>query len=116
MLKNQGEGGGHCLFDQDILHRLDTLGESDYAAWTLMQRLHPAGRDKDTLLVRDGRARTAQRLVSEIGLFTAHLGSAALDTDAISDLAISAIWCGQNRRRSPKAACTVALACWILCS
>jgi hypothetical protein len=27
VLKNQGEGGGHCLFDQDILHRLDTLGE-----------------------------------------------------------------------------------------
>ncbi len=82
VLKNQGEGGGHCLFDQDILHRLDSLGEADYAAWTLMQRLHPAGRDKDTLLVRDGRARTAQRLVSEIGLFSAHLGSAALDTDA----------------------------------
>ena len=45
-----------------------------------MQRLHPAGREKDTLLVRDGRARTAQRLVSEIGLFTAHLGGTALDT------------------------------------
>ncbi len=81
VLKNQGEGGGHCLFDQDILHRLDTLGESDYSAWTLMRRLHPAGRDKDTLLLREGRARTAQRLVSEIGLFTAHLGSATLATD-----------------------------------
>ncbi len=81
VLKNQGEGGGHCLFDLDILHRLDTLRESDYAAWTLMQRLHPAGRDKDTLLVRDGRARVVQRLVSEIGLFSAHLGSAALPTD-----------------------------------
>jgi len=80
VLKNQGEGGGHCLFDQDILHTLDTLSDSDFAAWTLMQRLHPAGREKDTLLVRDGRARTAQRLVSEIGLFTAHLGGTALDT------------------------------------
>jgi glutathione synthase len=81
VLKNQGEGGGHCLFDQDILHRLDTLGERDFGAWTLMQRLLPAGRDTDTLLVRDGRARTAQRLVSEIGLFSAHLGGEALETD-----------------------------------
>lgn len=80
VLKNQGEGGGHCLFDQDILRTLDTLSDADFAAWTLMQRLYPAGREKDTLLVRDGRARTAQRLVSEIGLFTAHLGGAALDT------------------------------------
>jgi glutathione synthase len=80
VLKNQGEGGGHCLFDQDILHKLDTLSERDCAAWILMQRLHPAGREKDTLLVRDGRARIAQRLVSEIGLFTAHLGGTALDT------------------------------------
>jgi glutathione synthase len=81
VLKNQGEGGGHCLFDEDILHRLDTLRAADYAAWTLMQRLHPAGRERDTLLLREGRARTAQRLVSEIGLFTAHLGNFAA-TDA----------------------------------
>jgi glutathione synthetase len=81
VLKNQGEGGGHCLFDQDILHRLDTLRSADYAAWTLMQRLQPAGRVKDTLLLREGRARTAQRLVSEIGLFTAHLGPTAVATD-----------------------------------
>jgi len=80
VLKNQGEGGGHCLFDQDILHTLDTLRDADFAAWTLMQRLYPAGREKDTLLVRDGRARAAQRLVSEIGLFTAHLGGTTLDT------------------------------------
>jgi glutathione synthase len=80
VLKNQGEGGGHCLFDQDILRTLDALSDADFAAWTLMQRLYPSGREKDTLLVRDGRARTAQRLVSEIGLFTAHLGGAALDT------------------------------------
>jgi hypothetical protein len=50
-----------------------------------MQKLFPAGRDTDTLLVRDGRARTVQRLVSEIGLFSAHLGSNALDTDAHRD-------------------------------
>ena len=80
VLKNQGEGGGHCLFDWDILHRLDTLTPSDYGAWTLMQRLRPAGRERTTLVVREGRAQRVQRLVSEIGLFTAHLEGQALPT------------------------------------
>lgn len=80
VLKNQGEGGGHCLFDRDILHQLDSLDEQDFGAWTLMQRLRPAGRDRATLLVRNGRAQQVERLVSEIGIFTAHLGSEALIT------------------------------------
>jgi len=80
VLKNQGEGGGHCLFDRDILHRLGTLRNEEYNAWTLMQRLRPAGREKTTLVVRDGRAHRVQRLVSEIGLFTAHLGVQPLPT------------------------------------
>jgi glutathione synthase len=74
VLKNQGEGGGHCLFDRDILARLDTLEPNQFAAWTLMQRLLPVGRDRPTVLVRDGSAQTVQELVSETGLFTAHLG------------------------------------------
>jgi glutathione synthetase len=80
VLKNQGEGGGHCLFDRDILHRLDSLQQPDYGAWTLMQRLQPAGRDRATLLVRNGRAQLVERLVSEIGIFTAHLGNEPLGT------------------------------------
>jgi glutathione synthase len=80
VLKNQGEGGGHCLFDRDMLHRLDTLTHNDYGAWTLMQRLRPAGREQTTLVVREGWAQRVQRLVSEIGLFTAHLGAQALPT------------------------------------
>jgi len=80
VLKNQGEGGGHCLFDRDILHRLDTLSNEQYSAWTLMQRLRPAGREKTTFVVRDGKAHRVQRLVSEIGLFTAHLGLHLLPT------------------------------------
>lgn len=80
VLKNQGEGGGHCLFDRDILRRLDTMQQADYPAWVLMRRLRPAGRKQATLIVRDGRARQVERLVSEIGMFSAHLGEHALPT------------------------------------
>ncbi|NND68499.1 MAG: glutathione synthase [Halioglobus sp.] len=78
VLKNQGEGGGHCLFDDDILNTLEMLREEDFDAWTLMQRLRPRGRDNRALLVRNGRGSVVDRLVSEIGLFTAHLGEQAL--------------------------------------
>lgn len=78
VLKNQGEGGGHCLFDRDVLERLKSLHPDEYPAWLLMRRLRPAGRDEPTLVIRAGRAQRAERLVSEVGLFTAHLGTAAL--------------------------------------
>jgi glutathione synthase len=80
VLKNQGEGGGHCLFDADILRRLDSLKPAQYGAWTLMQRLRPAGREQPALLLRDEHTQQVQGLVSEIGLFTAHLGAEALPT------------------------------------
>ena len=50
----------------------------EYSAWVLMQRLRPGGRPKATLVIRDGKAQKFERLVSEIGLFTAHLGEQAL--------------------------------------
>ena len=78
VLKNQGEGGGHCLFDADILKRLKKMTAKEYSAWVLMQRLRPGGRPKATLVIRDGKAQKFERLVSEIGLFTAHLGEQAL--------------------------------------
>lgn len=78
VLKNQGEGGGHCLFDNDILHTLELLEGKDLEAWTLMRRLRPRGRDNPTLLVRDGSGFVVERLVSEVGLFTAHLSREAL--------------------------------------
>lgn len=81
VLKNQGEGGGHCLFDRDILHRLDKLSSNDFDAWILMQRLRPVGREYPTLLVREGSAHNIHGLVSETGLFTAHLGLAPLATN-----------------------------------
>ncbi|MEZ5571046.1 MAG: glutathione synthase [Halioglobus sp.] len=78
VLKNQGEGGGHCLFDREILSRLDKMAASEYPAWVLMQRLRPVGRAKATLVIRNGKAQRVERLVSEIGLFTAHMGGQAL--------------------------------------
>ena len=77
----QGEGGGHCLFDQDILRQLDDLTAAEYSAWVLMRRLRPAGRSQPTLVIRDGKARRVERLVSEIGLFTAHLDSNPVATE-----------------------------------
>lgn len=80
VLKNQGEGGGHCLFDHDIVRRLQTMTDSDYSSWVLMRRLRPTGRSEPTLVVRNGRAEPVERLVSEVGLFTAHLAGQALPT------------------------------------
>ena len=78
VLKNQGEGGGHCLFGDDIPARLAQMHERDYGAWTLMQRLRPAGRDTPTLLFRHDGFEQVSDLTSEIGLFTAHLAQQAL--------------------------------------
>ncbi|MGI2026718.1 hypothetical protein [Endozoicomonas acroporae] len=32
LLKNQGEGGGHCVFDHHILPRLNSLRSEEYSA------------------------------------------------------------------------------------
>ena len=82
VMKNQGEGGGHCLFDEAIAERLATLDKKDYPMWTLMQRLRPAGREVATLRVREGKAQRIEQLVSEIGIFTAHLGDEPLGGSA----------------------------------
>jgi len=80
VLKNQGEGGGHCLFDRDIIDRLGTMTPADHPAWVLMRRLRPAGRTRPTLVIRAGKAQRVERLVSEVGLFTAHLADQSLAT------------------------------------
>lgn len=76
VLKNQGEGGGHCIFSNDILDKLADLKESEYAAWSLMRRLHPLPCNKPALLVRKGMASLVHDLISEIGLFTVHVDGA----------------------------------------
>ncbi|MGF1703973.1 glutathione synthase [Photobacterium makurazakiensis] len=72
VLKNQGEGGGHCVFGEDISNRLAKLKPEDYDAWALMQRLYPHERERPTIAVRDGKLSQVDDLVSEIGLFTAY--------------------------------------------
>ncbi len=81
VLKNQGEGGGHCIFDEDIMHRLNSLQKTEYDAWILMQRLRPTPRSQSTLIIRDGQAQCVEGLVSEIGIFTAHLDGLPLVTN-----------------------------------
>ncbi|MGF1909504.1 glutathione synthase [Vibrio kasasachensis] len=72
VLKNQGEGGGHCIFGEEISEKLQTLEPQEYDAWALMQRLYPHEREKPTLAIRDGKQSIIHDLISEIGLFTAH--------------------------------------------
>ncbi|WP_039990822.1 glutathione synthase, partial [Vibrio azureus] len=72
VLKNQGEGGGHCVFGEDISATLKSLKPEEYNAWALMQRLYPHERDTPTIAVRDGKQTLVSDLVSEVGLFTAH--------------------------------------------
>lgn len=71
VLKNQGEGGGHCIFGEDISDKLKQLKPQEYDAWTFMQRLFPYEREVPTIAVRDGKPIQVNNLVSEIGLFTA---------------------------------------------
>ncbi|CAK1765882.1 glutathione synthase [Vibrio crassostreae] len=72
VLKNQGEGGGHCVFGDDISEQLSQLEPEEYDAWALMQRLYPHERDVPTIAVRDTQQTLVTDLVSEVGLFTAY--------------------------------------------
>ncbi len=83
VLKNQGEGGGHCVFDKNIAPRLKELHQNpeQYDTWTLMRRLKPLHRQHPALLVRKGQASIVDDLISEIGLFTVHFNGRPM-TDA----------------------------------
>ncbi|CDT53908.1 glutathione synthase [Vibrio coralliirubri] len=72
VLKNQGEGGGHCVFGDDISEQLSQLKPEEYDAWALMQRLYPHERDVPTIAVRDTQQTLVTDLVCEVGLFTAY--------------------------------------------
>ncbi|TCN64594.1 glutathione synthase [Vibrio crassostreae] len=72
VLKNQGEGGGHCVFGDDISEQLSQLEPEEYDAWALMQRLYPHERDVPTIAVRETQQTLVTDLVSEVGLFTAY--------------------------------------------
>ncbi|GAB2646139.1 glutathione synthase [Vibrio panuliri] len=72
VLKNQGEGGGHCIFGDEISPKLAQLEQNEYDAWALMQRLYPHERETPTIAIRDAKQTIVTDLISEIGLFTAH--------------------------------------------
>ncbi|GAC20342.1 glutathione synthase [Paraglaciecola arctica] len=78
VLKNQGEGGGHCVFGDDISEKLQQLLPHEYDAWALMQRLYPHEREVPTIAVRDGKQTQIDDLVSEIGLFSVYFDGAAV--------------------------------------
>ncbi|WP_407333636.1 glutathione synthase [Enterovibrio sp. 27052020O] len=81
VLKNQGEGGGHCVFGEDIYTKLKALDPNEYDAWALMRRLHPLPRSRAAYVVRKGEIYVIDDLISEIGLFTVHIdGEPALES------------------------------------
>ena len=83
VLKNQGEGGGHCIFDEDILPKLEALSKQpeSHDSWALMRRLRPQHRPHEALLVRKGEAYVVDDLISEIGMFTVHFESEPVTED-----------------------------------
>lgn len=81
VLKNQGEGGGHCIFDDNILPKLLSLKPDEYQAWSLMRRLQPTPRPTPALTVRKGELQQVDDLISEIGMFTVHIDGKPAITD-----------------------------------
>ncbi|MGL5451368.1 MAG: glutathione synthase [Aeromonas sp.] len=73
VLKNQGEGGGHCLFGADILTTLATLDPRQYPSWSLMRRLHPVPRPMPAWIVRKAELQRVTDLISELGIFTVQM-------------------------------------------
>jgi glutathione synthase len=82
VLKNQGEGGGHCIFDKEIMPRLQQLSSEEYPAWALMQRLRPLARCKPALLVRNSELSVVNDLISEIGMFSVHISDRSTAPEA----------------------------------
>lgn len=86
VLKNQGEGGGNCLFGADISHELAELEPTQYQAWSLMRRLHPRPRATPALVVRNGEIETINDIIPEIGMFTVHIdGEPAMEDSSNSE-------------------------------
>ena len=83
VLKNQGEGGGHCIFGDDIAPKLQSLDlhPEHYHSWALMRRLCPLPRKAPALLVRKGKGAQVNDLISEIGLFTVHFNGESVTSE-----------------------------------
>lgn len=80
VLKNQGEGGGHCIFDEDIPRKIQDLDRSEYPSWSLMYRIRPQARLGSANVVRNGENEQIEQLISEFGLFTTHIDGEAVQS------------------------------------
>ena len=69
VLKNQGEGGGHCFSGDSLLDQLSVIPAEEYSAWLLMQRLYPRAHGP-ALVVVEGKPQVIDQMVSEVGVFT----------------------------------------------
>ncbi|QUM75588.1 glutathione synthase [Moritella sp. 24] len=79
VLKNQGEGGGHCVFGEDIVTKLRTLDELEYESWSLMRKIVPLPRTNPSMIIRHGEASMIGDIISEIGIFTINIDDVAID-------------------------------------
>lgn len=79
VLKNQGEGGGHCVFGEDIVTKLRTLDEAEYESWSLMRKIVPLPRTHPSMIIRNGEANMIGDIISEIGIFTINIDGVAID-------------------------------------
>jgi glutathione synthase len=72
VLKNQGEGGGHCYFDDELVHKWQSITQKDEKAWALMHRIHPKLKPNLTWVVRNGIGASMTNIMSEVGIFSAY--------------------------------------------
>ncbi len=79
VLKNQGEGGGHCVFGEDIVTKLRTLDEAEYESWSLMRKIVPLPRAHPSMIIRNGEANMIGDIISEIGIFTINIDGVVID-------------------------------------
>ena len=70
VLKNQGEGGGHCIFGLKILEQLKTLSSEQYPQWVLMRKIQKNTSNSQVSAVNQGKFVQIEKLNSEIGFFT----------------------------------------------
>ena len=73
VLKPQREGGGNNVYGKALSEMLRTQGKEMLAAYILMERIFP--KEESAVLVRNGKAETIEKTVSELGVYSVFLGN-----------------------------------------
>jgi len=73
VLKPQREGGGNNVYGKALSEMLRTQGKEILAAYILMERIFP--KEESAVLVRNGKAETVEKTVSELGVYSVFLGN-----------------------------------------